>query len=121
MTRLRRGLHWFAKIAFEAGAREILTGVHGLPPRLRPEQVDLVSEASLDPRSYTLVATHLFGTARAAGDEHNGVCDPQLRPWGTKNLWLLDSSVFPTNLGVNPQHMIQGVALHATERIATGR
>lgn len=118
MERIRRGLHRFVQIAFAAGARKISTGVFGLPPFLEPDQADLVLDASLDPRCYTMVATHLFGTARAAGNEQDGVCSPELRPWGTEGLWLVDSSVFPKNLGVNPQHMIQAVARQAAERIA---
>ncbi|MFN8106029.1 MAG: GMC family oxidoreductase [Acidimicrobiia bacterium] len=118
MERLRRGLHRFAQIAFAAGARRISTGIYGLPPFLEPGQADLILDASLDPRCYTMVATHLFGTARAAGNEKDGVCSPELRPWGTESLWVVDSSVFPKNLGVNPQHMIQAVARHAAERIA---
>lgn len=118
MVRLRRGLHRFVQIAFAAGAKKVSTGIWGLPPFLEPHQADMVLQGPLDPRCYTLVATHLFGTARAAGSESQGVCSPELRPWATKNLWVLDSSVFPKNLGVNPQHTIQAVSLVASRRIA---
>jgi choline dehydrogenase-like flavoprotein len=39
---------------------------------------------------------------------------------GTRNLFVVDSSVFPTNLGVNPQQSIMGVAMLAAERIGGG-
>jgi choline dehydrogenase-like flavoprotein len=31
---------------------------------------------------------------------------------------VIDSSVFPTNTGVNPQHAIMGVAMHAAKKLA---
>jgi choline dehydrogenase-like flavoprotein len=117
MRRLRRALHNFAKIAVEAGAAHVMPGIYGLPPLLEPEGIDRILDASLDPRHYTMVATHLFGTARAAGSEAEGVCDPDFRPWGTERLWIADSSPFPKNLGVNPQYMIQATAMQVAEKI----
>ena len=35
-----------------------------------------------------------------------------------KSFYVLDSSIFPTNLGVNPQHAIMGIAMHAARQIA---
>ncbi len=118
MVRLRKGIHRFAQIAVAAGAKAVMPSIAGLPKVLGADEIDQIASASLDPRSYTMVATHLFGTARAAGDEADGVCDPEFRPWGTRSLWVLDSSPFPRNLGVNPQHMIQATSLLQTERIA---
>ncbi|MCC7076529.1 MAG: GMC family oxidoreductase [Acidimicrobiia bacterium] len=117
MRRLRRALHNFAKIAVEAGAVQVMPGIYGLPPLLERDEIDRILDASLDPRHYTMVATHLFGTARAAASEDAGVCDPQFRPWGTRNLWVTDSSPFPRNLGVNPQFMIQATAMQVAEKI----
>ncbi len=64
-------------------------------------------------------ATAAWKLARAAGSNAMGVCTPDLRPRDTRNLWVVDSSVFPTNLGVNPQHTIQAVALAATEEVSS--
>ena len=33
-------------------------------------------------------------------------------------LHVMDASVFPTNLGVNPQHSIMGVTWRAAQRLA---
>ncbi len=118
MERVQRGLYRLTKMAFAGGARKVFISVHGLKPVLEPGEEELILESSLDPRAYAMYASHLFGTARAAGLHGAGVCDPDLRPWGTKNLWVVDSSVFPTNLGVNPQFSIQAVSMHASEKIA---
>ena len=62
-----------AEMHFAAGAREVVTGVAGLPETLTsPDQLALFDDAPLDPRAYSLVMTHLFGGCRAgkdAGDE----------------------------------------------------
>jgi choline dehydrogenase-like flavoprotein len=38
-----------------------------------------------------------------------------------RRLYVVDSSVFPTNLGVNPQHTIMAMAKIASEHIAGAR
>jgi choline dehydrogenase-like flavoprotein len=46
------------------------------------------------------------------------VVDPEFRVHGTEDLYVVDSSVFPTNLGVNPQHTIMAMSRLASERLA---
>jgi choline dehydrogenase-like flavoprotein len=47
----------------------------------------------------------------------DGVVAPDFRVHGTENLYVVDSSVFPTNLGVNPQLAIMSLARIAAARI----
>jgi choline dehydrogenase-like flavoprotein len=47
-----------------------------------------------------------------------GVVGLDFRVHGTDNLYVVDSSVFPTNLGVNPQLSIMALARLAAERLA---
>jgi choline dehydrogenase-like flavoprotein len=37
---------------------------------------------------------------------------------GRQGLYVMDASVFPTNLGVNPQHSIMGIVHVAAEALA---
>jgi choline dehydrogenase-like flavoprotein len=53
--------------------------------------------------------------AREAAD---GAVDLDLAVHGVRGLWVVDASIFPTTLGVNPQHTIMAVAMLAAERIA---
>ncbi len=117
---VRAGIHRLARLAVSAGATAVMPGIWGLAPVLAPHEIDRIKGAATDPRRYTMIANHLFGTARASRDEAGGVVDCELRPWGTERLWVVDSSVFPTNLGVNPQHTIMAVAMHAAERLSAG-
>jgi len=45
------------------------------------------------------------------------VVDTRFQVFGTRGLHVVDSSVFPTNLGVNPQHTIMAMASLAADRI----
>jgi choline dehydrogenase-like flavoprotein len=102
---------------FGAGAREVVCPIHGLPDRLIPDQAPLIARASVDPSAYPLAMSHLFGTARMSLAPETGVVGPDFRVHGTENLYVVDSSVFPTNLGVNPQLSIMALARIAACRM----
>lgn len=119
VERLRRGMRTLAEMHFAAGAREVVTGVAGLPETIRSrDELALFDAAPLDPRAYSLVMTHLFGGCRAGKDAATSVVDPTLKVHGLDGLYIMDASVFPTNTGVNPQHSIMSVATVAAERLA---
>jgi choline dehydrogenase-like flavoprotein len=118
MVKVRTGMRALADMHFAAGALSVQPGIHGLPTRLDRDQLGLFDDAPLDPRAYSLVATHLFGTARMAPDSTAGVVGTDFQVHGLRGLHVVDSSLFPTNLGVNPQHTIMAVAMIAGERIA---
>lgn len=121
LTRARKALALMARMMFDLGAKEIWPGVHGLPSVMTsPDQVALIDDAPLDPRAYGFVATHLFGAARMGPDPRSSVVGLDFATHESKNLYVVDSSVFPTNLGVNPQHSIMAIARCAAERVAAG-
>jgi len=118
IDRTRRGMKHLAEMHFLAGATEVVTGVYGMPEVLRSlDELSRYDQASVDPRDYSMVATHLFGGCRAGSDPAMSVVDPQLRVHGIDGLYVMDASVFPTNTGVNPQHGIMAVATVASERL----
>jgi choline dehydrogenase-like flavoprotein len=53
-------------------------------------------------------------------DRATSVVDPQLRHHDVRNLYVVDGSVFPTSLGVNPSETIYGLASWAAEGILKG-
>jgi choline dehydrogenase-like flavoprotein len=118
MIFLRQGLKFVAELFFAAGAREIIPNVHGLPERLKhPEDARLLESGPENPAAYSFALTHLFGTARMSVRPQDGVVGMDFCVHGTENLYVVDSSVFPTNLGVNPQHAIMGIAMLAARRM----
>ena len=52
------------------------------------------------------------------GDPRTSVVDSTLRYHGMDNLFVVDGSVFPTSLGVNPQETIFGIARWASQFVA---
>jgi len=118
---LKRGLKTICELHFAAGAKELLVGVHGLPERVTsPDELGRFDGAPLTPRAFSLIATHLFGTCRMGTDPRTSVVRPDFRTHDVDGLYIVDSSVFPTNLGVNPQHSIMSMAWHAAEGMAGG-
>jgi choline dehydrogenase-like flavoprotein len=119
MDQLRRGLRFTAELMFAAGAREVITGIHGFQDRLtKPADAALLEKAPLDPACYSFILSHLFGTARMSPDPKDGVVGTDFAVHGRRNLYVLDSSLFPTNMGVNPQHTIMAVAMQAAKKIS---
>ena len=59
-----------------------------------------------------MIASHLFGTAFMGGDSADAVCDAWGKVHGIEGRYVADSALFPTNLGVNPQHTIMMLAQH---------
>jgi choline dehydrogenase-like flavoprotein len=120
LTRVRDGVRKLAEMHFAAGAREVVTGIAGMPETLSsPSQLDAFDSAPIDARAYSMVMTHLFGGCRAGRDAATSVVDGNLKVHGVDGLYVMDASVFPTNTGVNPQHSIMSLAMVAAERLAS--
>jgi choline dehydrogenase-like flavoprotein len=119
MRSVRKAASTIARLFFDAGAREVWPGVHGVPHALRShDDVRLLEEATLDPRAYSFIASHLFGAARMGPDPRTSAVGLDFQSHEARGLYVVDSSVFPTNLGVNPQHSIMALSRLAATRVA---
>jgi choline dehydrogenase-like flavoprotein len=118
MSRIRNGLRVLSEMLFLAGAREVIPNIHGLPNLKSAADLALWDTAPTDPRAYQMVATHLFGTARMGPDPRSSVVGLDFQVHGVRGLYVVDSSILPTNLGVNPQHTIMAMARLAASRMA---
>lgn len=118
---LKLGVKRLVEMMFAAGAREVLPGVHGIPERIRSvDEVLPIFDMPDDPRRFHCIAAHLFGTAVMGKKPESSVVGPDCQVHDVPGLYITDSSVFPTNMGVNPQHSICAVSWLAAERIADG-
>lgn len=114
-----KGMRMAGEMMFEMGAEYVTPGVLGLPERVtNPDQLRLITERPLDPRRMTIVATHLMGTCRIGSKADRSVVGLDYQSHEVERLFVADSSLFPTNMGVNPQHTILGLATIAGDRIA---
>jgi choline dehydrogenase-like flavoprotein len=118
----RRAVRRMGELLLAGGAEEVYPGVAGFdvvvrdPARMAAIDVD----GPLTPKSYPMSVTHLFGTTRLGSDPAHNVVRPDFRHHTVPGLWVADSSVFPTNLGVNPQLPIMAVARACAEAILGG-
>ncbi len=110
MEKFRRGMHLLAQHHVAAGARSVIPGIADFPYELEKDEIDQLKDAPLDPRRYIAILSHLFGGCVMGTDAANSVVDPSGRVWGVDGLVVADASVIPSNLGVNPQHTIMGLA-----------
>jgi choline dehydrogenase-like flavoprotein len=108
-----------AELAFAAGAREVMT-LHDTPVWMRGH----VDEAAIDAATWRVgslpvFTAHQMGGCRMGDDPKDAVVRSQdLRHHALTNLYVVDGSVFPTSLGVNPQQSIYGLARLAATRLA---
>lgn len=59
-----------------------------------------------DQNRTVLTSAHLQGSNKLSMNPDQGVIDPDFRVWGYDNLYVCDSSVFPTSVGANPMQTI---------------
>jgi len=120
VARFRRGLRVLGEMMFAAGAESVDPGVRGQPTHLTSvaELVALERHGPRGPAAYTTAITHLFGTARLGSDPATSVVGPDFRHHNVDRLYVADSSVFPTNTGVNPQIPIMALATLCARNVA---
>ncbi|MCC6213846.1 MAG: GMC family oxidoreductase [Polyangiaceae bacterium] len=119
---LRLGIRRLCEVGFAAGAREVWPGVHGVPEAIRSlDELAPLERIPPDPRRFHCIMAHLFGTAVMGRHASTSVVAPSFETHELAGLHVVDSSVFPTNLGVNPQHTICSIAWLAAERLAGRR
>lgn len=98
-----------AETFLAAGAREVFLPVLGLPPvdadGLRRFDLEGVPAGRLECSSQ-----HPLGSCRMGTAPDHSVVDPDGQAWDLRELFLVDGSIVPTSLGVNPQLSIMAMA-----------
>lgn len=115
---LQKGLEKVLKILAAAGAEEIGTH-HSKGKTLKVKKVSsreyerFVKEESSRPLrdlSTPICSAHQMGSCRMGVDPKNSVVNQMGETWEVEGLFLADTSVFPTALGVNPMVTVQAIA-----------
>ncbi|MFT6397687.1 MAG: choline dehydrogenase-like flavoprotein [Bradymonadia bacterium] len=100
----------------EAGARELYLPVLGHEP-VGPDEFQRVEFDSIAASRFECSSQHPLGTCRMGPESSVSVVDARGKVWGTENVYVLDGSVVPTSLGVNPQETIMAMALRIASRM----
>jgi choline dehydrogenase-like flavoprotein len=115
----RDGAKALAQVALAAGAKEALTG-HD-PPLSMKTDADIAGIDTMpwETARVALFSAHQMGGCGMSDDPKKGVVRSEdLRHHQLDNVHVVDGSVFPTSLGVNPQLSIYGLAHLMAERLA---
>lgn len=116
----RRGLRVLGELLFAAGAMSVEPGLRGFAEELTdPAPLALLErDGPRRPGAFSAALTHMFGTARIGSDPATSVVGPGFRHHNVDRLYVADSSVFPSNTGVNPQVAIMAIATLCARHIA---
>jgi choline dehydrogenase-like flavoprotein len=116
---LREGCRALARVHLAAGA-EVVFSSHEPPVEIRGE-ADLrkLDEAPWVPNRIGLFTIHPVGGCALGRDPESSVVTPELKLNAHENVYVVDGSVFPTSLGVNPQLTIFALARWAAEHVAS--
>ena len=116
---LKQALRVAAEIHFAAGARQVMT-LHALRTEMRnsTQISEALENADWSTNEFSLYSAHPLGSCRIGEDPAASVVDSHCQTHDVKGLFVIDGSVMPTSLGVNPQLTILAIAEKSAEWIA---
>jgi choline dehydrogenase-like flavoprotein len=116
--RYREAARNAARLFLAAGAREVLVPV--VPAISVRSQADLgrVDGLTLRPASAPLLSAHQQGGVRMAPSPRDGAADPDGQVYGTRGVFVFDSSGYPTSAASHTMAPIISVAHHLAARLA---
>jgi choline dehydrogenase-like flavoprotein len=115
---LRFGIARIAEIYLAAGAKRVFTGFHRVPVVDSRKSLERLEEMPVTARDIEIMAFHPLGTCAMGSDPRKSVVDFSLATHDVPNLHIMDASVIPGSLGVNPQITIMALAMRAARLLA---
>lgn len=109
VERIKAGMVRTAEVLMAGGATQITAPVRGmsLHSDIRSFSANLADKTI---RDFGLYAAHPMATCRMGTDPATSVIGPDGQSHQVQGLYIADSSIFPTALGVNPQLTTMAVA-----------
>ncbi len=116
---MRQAIEAGTRIHFAAGARSVFT-LHTTPLSFSsPGEIQAkLRRAPWGPNDITMFSAHPLGTCRMGTDPRTSVVDPTGKVHDTPGVYVLDGSILPSSLSVNPQVTILAVVEKLAEGIA---
>lgn len=130
--RLRQAIKEALYMLFEQGATEIflptnepiLTHKFEFVPFTSPDQVsEAVDKLEFTENEGILSSAHMQGSNKLGANPKTSVVSPNFKVWNSalgseiSNLYVVDSSVFPTSVGANPMQSIYTIAKLFADRL----
>jgi choline dehydrogenase-like flavoprotein len=109
---------------FKAGAKEVylpttetILGEQGEAAEFRPQVLTSPDQAALVEKNLRFIpdrtmvtSAHMQATDKMGATAESSVVAQDFHVWGTRNLYIVDGSIFPTSIGANPMQSIYTVA-----------
>lgn len=108
-----------AKGLLAVGARRVFLPLLRPPVIEKPADLAKIEKLKFTYNDLILYSDHTSGGNQFAADAGRGVTDSSGRVFGTANVYVADSSLFPTAPGVNPSWTIMALARHVASGILT--
>ncbi|HAZ11538.1 MAG: hypothetical protein A2X86_18615 [Bdellovibrionales bacterium GWA2_49_15] len=120
LVKVRKAVRILGEMMLAAGATYVTPGVQGWHKKVLQPLImaKFEKEVPLNPKLFTMAVTHMFGTCKMGSDPKTSVVRPDFRHHHIAGLYVADSSVFPTNIGVNPQTSIIALAHLCAKSVA---
>lgn len=106
------------RVHFAAGAEEVLTTHRSLLRLDDVSQIGRLADRPYGALEHAIFSAHQMGGCAMGADPQRHVVDPELAVRGVDGLCVLDGSILPTSLGVNPSETLYGLAHHLAPRLA---
>jgi choline dehydrogenase-like flavoprotein len=122
--RFAEGIAEAVRIMFKAGAKEVylpttesILGEESGATELLPQVLTSPDQAALIERNLHFISNrtmvtsaHMQATDKMGSGPENSVVAQDFHVWGTRDLYIVDGSIFPTSIGANPMQSIYTVA-----------
>jgi choline dehydrogenase-like flavoprotein len=107
-----------ARIMFAAGARRVFFNAHRPLILDHPNQIESALTLGLvEQQRLQITSGHPMGGCALGGDAKRDVVDSQGRSWDVDGLYIADSSILPTSLGVNPCYTVFALARYIAHKM----
>jgi len=108
--RVRDLVRTLGEVYLDAGAKEIFPPILGLPGGLDADAFRSLDLESIPLSRFEVTSQHPLGTARMGPNGTHAVVDAHGEAFDLEELYVVDGSIVPTSLGVNPQLSIMALA-----------
>ncbi|MEE2758173.1 MAG: GMC family oxidoreductase [Myxococcota bacterium] len=113
-----KGLRMLSQVFFAAGAETIYLPIAGIETQRSLDSALKALSKPISPWRFEAAAFHPLGTARMSVSSRSGVIKPTLETHELDDLFVVDGSIFPSSLGVNPQVSIMAYATMVAEQLS---
>jgi choline dehydrogenase-like flavoprotein len=116
-----KGLKSLAEITVAAGATELIFPFTRFTEPVKVDastNFDWILKEGFKSGQLSVGSAHPHGSIQSASDASQGAVDLNLELYGHKNIFVMDASIYPTGLSVNPQITTMSLILRAARALS---